>query len=146
MAKRYGSTFSGVLDGTKPAAQANGARGGGKKRTIVEIFDLSSATFANGDTLSCGKRPQNSYFAGGRITSSVSLGSSTLSIGSAASAAKYRAAATFTTADQAVTFGKASALAEAALAADEEVIATIGTADLPASGTLIIETDYLVSA
>lgn len=146
MAKRYGSTFTGVLDGTRPPARADGALCYGKRRIFREVFDLSTATFAIGDQLVLGRLPIASYFDGGRIVSSVSLGSSTLSIGSAAAPAKYRAAAVLTAVDAPSSFGPAAAFAQAMLTTEEEVIATIAAANLPAAGTLVFEIDLLITA
>jgi hypothetical protein len=70
-----------------------------------------------------------------RLDPSVTLGSTTLAIGNATTAAKYRAAATLTApAIAALPLG-----ASVQLAAQEEVIVAIGAATAPASGTLTIE-------
>jgi hypothetical protein len=148
MTTRYGSTFTGsTIDGTVPGARIDGGRNGAKRRVIREVFDLSTATFASGDLLYLGRLPTGGYFDGGRIVASATMGASaTIAIGSVASAAKYRAAAIFTAVDTPTGFGLASAFAQAALTAPEDVYATIATANLPAAGTLVIELDYLVVA
>lgn len=70
-----------------------------------------------------------------RLDPSVTLGTSTLQLGNSGTAAKYRAAAALTApALAALPIG-----ASAKLAAQEEVIIAIGTASLPASGTLVVE-------
>lgn len=147
MTTRYGAVHTGVLDGTKPPLRADGALSGGKRRTIRETFDLSTATFASGDVLTIGKLPIGAHFAGGRIIASATMGATaTIAIGKAGATAKYRAAAVHTTVDQPVTFGLASAFVQAPLTAPETVIATIAAAALPAAGTLVIEVDYLITA
>lgn len=80
--------------------------------------------------------PPGSRFIGGELLSSVSLGSSTIAIGTAATPAKYRNAATFTAANAPTKFGNASAAGDA-LAAGEEIILTIAAAALPGAGKLV---------
>jgi hypothetical protein len=146
MTTRYSIETAGVLDGTLPAGRADGRVYGSKMRRIRASFDLSTATFANGDSLVIGDLPVGASFAGGRITISATLGSTTVAVGSTGSTAKYKAAAVFTTTDTPTGFGKASAMAQAPLAATERVLATLAAADAPASGTLVIEIFYTVSA
>jgi hypothetical protein len=68
------------------------------------------------------------------------LGTATIAIGTAASAGKYRAAATYTTTAPTVTpFGLANVMANVQLAATEQQIITVTTAALPASGNLIVQ-------
>lgn len=71
------------------------------------------------------------------ITSSVSLGSSTIAIGNATTPAKYKAAGTFTAVDTPTLFMLTSAADDAPLTADEEVLLTVAAAALPASGILV---------
>jgi len=147
MTTRYGSTFTGTFaDSTTPPAKVDGGKNGAKLRRITEIFDLSTATFASGDVLFVGRLPIGAYFDSVTLDSSVSLGTSTVSVGSAGSPAKYRAAATFTAVDTPTGFGPAAAKAQAALTAPEDVFVTIATANLPASGTLVVELNFRVAA
>jgi len=106
---------------------------GGKLRVFNEEVLLASQPIA--DIIRVGKLPKGARFIEGSLISTVSLGTATLKIGSTTSDAKYRAAAVHTTVDQPVLFG-ATAAVGVELAAEETVIATIGTAALPASGTL----------
>lgn len=99
---------------------------------------IALASQASGDTIVLANVPSNYVFAGGELTSTVSLGSSTVSIGTAASAASLKAAATFTATDTPTPFGKAAAMAETAPAA-RQILLTIGAAALPASGTLVVD-------
>jgi hypothetical protein len=80
------------------------------------------------------------------MTSSVSLATSTVAIGIAGTAAKYRAAAVFTTVDVPTNVGPARwprRRRRTALA--ETLIATVTTAALPAAGTLIFEIEYVTA-
>lgn len=142
MAKRYSREMTGVLDGSKPASMADGRIIMAKLKRIRATVDLASATFANGDTIALGRLPAGASFAYGVLNASATMGASaTLAIGTAAAAGKYRAAATFTAAAPTL-FGVVAASAAAPLDAEEEVIATIGAANLPSSGTLEIDIFY----
>jgi hypothetical protein len=114
---------------------------GGRLKVFQETIALASQ--ASGDTITVLRLPAGFVPLWGQLVSDTSLGSSTISIGTAASAAKYRAAATFTPTDTPTPFGKAANLG-AALAASEDVLITIATAALPASGTLQVQMFGLV--
>lgn len=124
--------------GYKPKATVYGAR---LKRLRATVTLNSQST---SDTLVLGNLPSGSVFAYGVLTSSVSLGSSTLAIGPAASTGKYRTAATFTSTDTPTMFGNTAAVsaADTGSTADEQVIGTIASAALPASGTLVVDLYY----
>lgn len=114
-----------------------------KVRRFTATIDLAENAVKNGDTVLIAKVPKEYRFAYGLITSSVSLGTATVSVSAknvdtgAATAGKYRPAAVMTTASQPVLFGAAGA--GAAKTAPEEVYLEIATADLPASGTLQVD-------
>lgn len=100
---------------------------------------VTLASQGTSDTIVLADIPAGMVFAGGELTSSVSLSTSTIAIGTAASTGKYKAAGTFTATDTPTPFGVTTAMAMAPLAAPDRVIVTIGTAALPASGTLVID-------
>lgn len=100
---------------------------------------ITLASQASGDTVVLANIPAGAIFAFGVINSGVSLGSSTVSVGTASSAAKYKAAATFTATDTPTLFGTAAAVAMSPLAAQEQVILTVGAAALPSSGQLVVD-------
>lgn len=142
MAQGYAAELVGVLDGTlNPAAKANGQVVGAKVRRYRAVLDLAAATVAKnvGDTNVLCRIPAGEAFYVGVINSSVSLGTSTISIGNAATPAKHRAAAVHTATDTPTPFGKASAADDAPLAAYEDVILTIATAALPGAGIVVID-------
>lgn len=124
--------------GYKPRATVYGAR---VKRMRATIALAAQATT---DTLVLGNLPAGATFAYGVLTSTVSLGTSTLAVGIAGTTGKYRAAATFTATDTPTMFGTAAQVgaADPALAAEETVIGTIATAALPGSGTLVVDIYY----
>lgn len=131
--------------GTLPQVQPDSRRQAGKVRSLQASFTLASQ--ASGDTLTLGQIPAGAIIKGIKMTSSVTLGTSTVSIGVTGSAAKYRAAGTFTTVDVPTSVGPgAAAKAAAADSLAETLIATIGAAALPASGTLVFEIDFVTNA
>lgn len=141
MAETYATEAAGL--GTSPISMASGNVVGGRLRRRRATITLASQ--ASGDTIVLHRRKAQEVFAYGLMNSTVSLGTSTLKIGPRSSDAAFRAAAVFTTTDTPVLFGKAAAQSESAYsptAAEEDVIATVGVAALPASGTLVIDTFY----
>jgi hypothetical protein len=124
--------------GYKPKATVYGARFKRMRATITLAGQTTS------DILQFGTLPTGTVFAYGVLTSSASLSTSTLAIGTAASSGAYRAAATFTATDTPTMFGVTTAVAAADTASTSEtvVIGTIATAALPSSGTLVVDIYY----
>lgn len=78
----------------------------------------------------------------GVINSSVSLGTSAIAIGTSAvhaSNGQYRAASAFTSTNTPTPFGRTDMAALAAVSIDTPVYLTIGIADLPSAGTLVVD-------
>ena len=134
----------------KPTDPAYGGRTF-RFRASINLGSLDSSTFGTkvttglttADNLLLGRLPAGYVPDFGMITSSVSLGTSVIAIGTNkvhASNGQYRAAATFTAVDTPTLFGvTASMAALAALAADTPIYLAVATATLPTSGTLIID-------
>lgn len=114
---------------------------GGRVRVFNERITLAAQP-AN-DIIRVGYLPKGARLLYGYLASSVSLGAATVRLGSAAADAKYRAAATLTTADVPVLFGVTAGIGES-LTDEETVILTIGTAALPANGTLRVVLFYSI--
>jgi len=125
-----------VPTGFRPSAAVVGAR---FKRLRGSFTFASQATT---DTLVIGNLPAGATFAGGNITVSASTSTATLAIGIAGTTGKYKAAGAVTTTDVPQAFGTAAQMAAAPLTAEEQVIVTIGTAALPASGTMVVDLYY----
>ena len=104
-------------------------------------FDLASQ--ASGSTLTLCTLPKDCVPLAILVTPSTSLSTATIKIGTADDDDKYCGAKTFTSADTPTVVGATGATKEA-LTAEETLIATTGTAALPASGTLVF--DVLVSS
>lgn len=134
MAQTYATEVAGL--GTTPVTNSNGAVQGGRIRRFRATIALASQ--ADGDTVVLAQVPAGYAFAYGILNASATLGSSTIAIGIAGTAAKYRAAAVFTAAAPTL-FGVSTAVDDAPLAAQEVVILTNTTAALPGSGTLIVD-------
>lgn len=96
------------------------------------------------DTVLLARVPAGMRFISGKITSTVSLGTSTVAIGIAGATGKYRTAATFTAVDTPTPFGNGAAMAAGPLAADELIILTVAVANLPntAGQRLIIDLQF----
>lgn len=150
---RYYTIEDQQIGNVPPGVPGNEAYGGRKRlwRASINLDapKLSSTQtgtqITTADTVLLARIPAGMRFARGRITSSISLGTSTISIGNAAAPAKYRAAAVHTAVDTPTSFGLASAMAAAASGADEDVILTVATASLPntAGGLLIIDLEFV---
>lgn len=132
----------------KPADPAYGSNVK-RFRAVLNLAAVATATFGStqaapgtGDWVMLAIAPAGHVFDFGIITSSVSLGSAVVAIGTNpthASNGQYRAAAAFTTTDTPTMFGLAAAQSGAALTADTPVYLTTATAALPSSGTLVID-------
>ena len=124
--------------GYKPKATVYGAR---LKRLRATITFASQTT---SDVIQLGNLPAGAVFAFGQINVSASTSTATLAIGISGTPAKYAAAAAYTTTDTPTLFGKNAVVAasDAGSSAEETLIATIGTASLPASGTAVVDIYY----
>lgn len=72
------------------------------------------------------------------LNASATMGASaTIAIGISGTTGKYRAAATYTTADT-LTFSSLNAATMAVLTAEEQIIMTVAAAALPSSGRLLV--------
>ncbi|MDQ3096273.1 MAG: hypothetical protein M3Q82_10055 [Actinomycetota bacterium] len=136
MAIVYGSQSTKVLStfATPAPGFVNGS-----VRVFAETLALASQ--ATADTIYVGRLPKGAIFLYGIITTDTSLGTSTVAIGIAGATAKYKAAAAFTATETPTLFGDANAM-NTTIAADEDVLLTVGTAALPAAGTLQVTLVY----
>ena len=134
MAETYASEVAGL--GTTPTTNSNGAVQGARVRRFRATIALASQ--ADGDTVVLARVPAGYAFCYGVINASATLGLSTVAIGVAGTAAKYRAAAVFTAAAPTL-FGLSTAVDNDPLTASEDIILTNTTAALPSSGTLIVD-------
>lgn len=140
--------------GDVPARQPGDEGYGGRPRVYRATIPLDAppinsssngAVIANGDTVTLFRVPPGMRFRKGTLTSSVSLGTSTIAIGVAGTPAKYKAAAVFTAVDTPTMFGEALDMAADAALADETVIMTVAVANLPttAGARLIVDMEFV---
>ena len=135
MATQYGTQMARLNAGTIPAP---GFVDGAVRCFCEEIALASQPTT---DAIEVARLPKGAIPLFGVIESDTSLGTATVAIGIAGATGKYRAAATFTATDTPALFGAGAAIG-GALADEEKVIVTIGTAALPATGTLRVMLFY----
>ena len=136
MATFYSAEATNYLN-TVPAVMENGAYVGGQLRRFRATVTMAAQTTS--DTIVLAKIPRSHVFAYGVLTTSATLGTSTIAIGITGTTGKYRAAATFTATDTPTMFGIATVAGGSVLSSEETVFITIGTATLPGSGTLVVD-------
>ena len=137
MAELYATQMTKVNAGTTP----DPGFVDGTRRQFIE--SLTYAAQGTTDTVAIARLPKGAIVTGGRIMTSVTTATATMAIGITGTTGKYRAAAAFTTTDTWEELGIDTTTFNVALTAEEEVIITIGTAALPASGTLLVQFDYV---
>jgi hypothetical protein len=131
----YGSTP--VIKPATPAV-------GGRLRRYRASITLAAQ--ANADWILLARIPTGALFAFGILTSSVSLATSVIAIGTSpthGTNGQYRASAVFTAVDTPTLFGLASAMASSALTGDTLIYLTSATAALPGAGTLVVDLYYV---
>lgn len=152
MADFYSQQLAGnvALPVIKPTDPAYGGRTF-RFRASINLGSLDSGVFGTkvttglttADNLLLGRLPAGYVPDFGMITSSVTLGTSVIAIGTSkthGTNGQYRAAATFTAVDTPTLFGITATMANlSALAADTPVYLTVATATLPTAGTLVID-------
>lgn len=136
MAQTYSTELQVTQTTPADVPSASDGYGAAPKRYRASI---ALAAQAIGDTVVLANVPPGMVFAYGVVNTDTSLGLATLAVGNASSAAKYRAAATFTATNTPTLFGANAAVGAAASSATEQVIATVGAAALPASGNLVVD-------
>lgn len=136
----YGTFRTGVSDGSLPvAAKVPGQVNGGNPAVYVESFDLSKANVnkANGTSNFLATKPEGHVVLGIEVVSSVGLAAATLAFGIASAPAKYGAAAAYgANADTRKTWDVTTAEDDISTG-PEDIIMTIGAADLPAAGIVV---------
>ena len=135
MATTYSTDAAGL--GTTPTTKMKGAVVGGRLRRFRAV--VAFAAQANGDTIVLIKVPAGYTFAFGMINASATFGgTATIAIGIAGTTGKYRTAATHTTTVPTL-FGLYTAADDVPLAAEETILLTIAAADLPGSGSAVVD-------
>ncbi len=135
MANTYAYPYNGMQ--TQPMTLPK-AQEGYDARLKTYMAYITFASQASADTITLFKIPKGVLPIFGFAIVSATTGSATLAFGNSGTAAKYRAAAAITTANIPQLFMVNIPNPPVVPTADEEVIATIGGAALPSSGTMVI--------
>lgn len=140
MATLYAKQQVGVLDGTvKPSKQADGSEVNGNKRSLMAT-KVTGTQWAVGDQIVLGKVPAGRKVVGVRCCTDTSLGTTTVSVGTATAPTKYVNAKTVTNTDTPGLIGpNAAAISLDPLAVEETLIATIGVAAVPGAVVLAFD-------
>lgn len=129
------------LQQNTPKTLPNACVSQGRLKRARNTITMASQAFATADTITCLPLPIGHVFAFGVINASATLGSSTLKIGTASDDDFYMASATFTAA-VATIFGRSLGVDDDPSTSVTTPIITVGTADLPSSGTLLVDFYY----
>lgn len=140
MAETYSDETNGKLDTPGRSAIEPHAYGATLDRMRATVpYDGQ----ASGDTVVLGELPAGAVFAYGVMNATATTATSTVAVGVAGDAGKFRAAAAFTTPDAPALFGKCAPAAADPVEGSQRVIATIGTAALPNSaGYMTVDLYY----
>jgi hypothetical protein len=137
--------LQGVLDGTQPPNQQSPDQKG-KVRSFQARINLAQLAVTTADWVLLGALPPGAVPLYGVILASATMGASAaLAIGTNpvhASNGQYRAAATFTAVETPTMFGLTANMNQP-VAAETNVFLTVGVANLPGAGILIIDIFYV---
>lgn len=126
---------------TGPETLVAGRDFGGALRSFTEFFVYAAQ--ASGSTIVLATIPANATFEGIRITTDTSTGSATLAFGDGTTAARFAAAAAYTSTDTPVLVGKTAVMGVVVSATGvTQIIATTASAALPSTGNLQVETFF----
>lgn len=146
MAKFYATNTAPRNPTASTAGAMDGSLQGGHVRVYRETINLAQINggnaLASGDQVVLGYASKGEAFLFGVLSATATFGATaTIAIGSSAATGKYRAAAIFTTADTPALFGAGAAgvATLGKLAADEEILLTVGAASSPTSGTVQVD-------
>lgn len=142
--------YDGMLSTPMVIAGADQGYGG---RLISLTATITMAAQASGSILKVFKANPGWLFMGGYLLTNTTLGSATLAIGNATTAALYRAAAVLTTIDVPQPFMNNVAIGAGQFltspltpyTAAEEFLITTAAASLPASGILLVVGNFMIS-
>lgn len=140
MADFYLDSFVGVKDGTKtPPDRADGRKVGAKQSSIFGAKPAGVA-YANGDRIFLGTLRAGDSLRNILVISDTTLGTTTISVGTTGTPAKYANARTMTVVDTPTSIGpRGTAGVLAPLSADEDIWATLGVGGIAGGLNVSIE-------
>ena len=144
MADFYLAHAIGVKDGTKAPPDKFDGRfvGAANKRTIA--IHPAGVAYANGDRLFLAALKAGEQIADIRVITDTTFGTTTLSVGTTGTPAKYANAKTVTTVDVPTSIGpRATAADDGPLAADEDVWVTLGVGGIAGGVIFAIQIDIV---
>jgi hypothetical protein len=144
MATGYGTNRTGAIDKTLPTPKRiPPAMNNGAMRMFSERFDLSLANVKKvvADNNVICDLPAGFVPSSIRVSSTVSLTTSTLAFGITGTTGKYGTAAAYGTTPEVVKEYLLTSRRGVALTADERLIMTVAVADLPGTGTIVVEVE-----
>lgn len=130
-------TNSKEMDVMKSGAHVIGALENGRMKVYRATVDLKGQ--AVGDTVLLCHLDEGQFFVAGLISSSVSLDTAEISIGTKDDAEYYKGAGAFTTPNVPTLFGREGAKVVSVPVGGTDVFMTVSAAALPASGQMIVE-------
>ena len=142
MAVLYGAAAANVFN-TNPQTKASPGEHGGTIRSLTDTVTYATQTTSDTIVIGGGYLPVGARVLEVIMTTSVSTSTATLALGISGSTSKYKSAGAITTTNVPQIYGVAAAL-NVPLTAPEQLFLTIGTASLPASGTLVVTVKYVV--
>lgn len=141
MTQYYSNELAGDTTGLNTAPVASLRPSAGVYGAKYKVFraTITFASQASGSTFVLGKIPTGHTFSCAQIGVDTSTGSATIALGNAGSSTYYAAASAYTTTNTLTLAANIAAMKAGAYTAEETIIATIGGAALPSSGTAVIE-------
>ena len=117
----------------------------GKVRYMMSTYTVGAGTLLVGDTINWGTLPKKARLLGHmtKIYWSTGAASSTLNLGDSASAARYLAATSVTTAGGAICEAANASGATFATAAATDLVSTVAGAALPANQVITLHVAYV---
>jgi hypothetical protein len=141
MAQTFAANATNAFN-TSPPLKSSPSAFSGRVRVLSDTITYASQATSDTVIIGGGKLPIGAQVLFGLITTTVSTGSTTVAIGSTASASKYKAAAVYTTVDVPQLFGVTAGLATDTTV-EEQIMVTFAAATAPASGSLKVELFYV---
>ncbi|GGD73921.1 hypothetical protein [Croceicoccus mobilis] len=139
MATHYAKQQTGVADGTViPPNKADGREVNAKRRSIL-ASKVTGTAWASGDKVFLGKKPAGYKVTAIKLCTGTSLGTSTVSIGTADTADKYVATKTLTATDVPTMLGPKASTLDDTPGDEEDLYATVGTASIAAGTELTFD-------
>lgn len=138
MATKYPVEQTGVIDGTlNPPNKADG-RVVNAQKTVIRATKVAAESWDSGDVIPLGTKGAGQIITGVHVIADATLGTATIDIGIAGAVDKYVDGATVTVANVPVAIGPKASAADDAPGAEEELIATIGVANIAGARTVVV--------